>query len=70
MICFVNESERMIWELHIVTFIGISFGHCHVTFPYKEILSFVATCHVTFPYMERLSFFGRFVQKKVSCFSD
>ena len=47
------------------------FGHCHVTFPYKEIISFFGHCHVTFPYMEPLSFFGRFVQKViVSCFSD
>ena len=28
-------------------------------------------CHVTFPYMEPLSFHGRFVQKvRLSCFSD
>ena len=42
-----------------------------MTCPYKEILSFLGHCHLTFPYMEPLSFFGRFVQKvKVSCFSD
>ena len=47
------------------------FGHCHVTFPYKEILSFFGHCHVTFPYMELLSSIGRFAQKViVSCFSD
>ena len=47
------------------------FGHCHVKFPYKEIVSFFGHCHVTFPNMEPLSFFGRFVQKvKVSYFSD
>ena len=50
-------------ELHFVTFIRISFGHCHVTFPYKEILSFFGHCHVTFPYMEPLSFFGMCVKK-------
>ena len=39
--------------------------------PYKEIVSFFGHCHLTHPYMERLSFFGRFVQKvKVSNFSD
>ena len=37
-------------------------SHCHVTFPYKEILSFVGHCHVTFPNMKPLSFFGTFVQ--------
>ena len=61
----------MILELHFVTYIRIVFGHCHVTFPYKEILSLFGHCHVTFPYMEPLSFFGRFVQKvNVSCFSE
>ena len=47
------------------------FGHCHVTFPLKEILSFFGyRQEATFPYMETLSFFGRFVQKViVSCFS-
>ena len=61
----------MILELHIVTYIRIFFGHCHVTFPYKEILSFFGPCHVTFPYKEPLSYSGRFVQKViVSCFSD
>ena len=39
--------------------------------PYKEILSFVGHCLVTFPNVELLSFFVRFVQKViVSCFSD
>ena len=48
----------------------MSFGHCHVTCPYKEILSLFGHCHLTFPYMEPLSFFGSFVQKvKVSNFS-
>ena len=61
----------MILELHSVTYIGICFGHCHVTFPYKEILSFFGPCHVTFPYMELLSFFRRFVQKVIApCISD
>ena len=47
------------------------FGHCHVTFPYREILSFFGLCHVTFPYMDPLCFFGRLRQKViVSCFSD
>ena len=47
------------------------FGHCHVTFPCKEILYFFSHCHVTFPYMEPLSFFGKFVQKVIaSCFSE
>ena len=61
----------MILELHFVTCLRMFFGHCHVTFPYKEIPSFFGPCHVTFPYMEPLSFFGRFVQKiKESYFSD
>ena len=59
------------FELHFVSYIRISFNHCHVTFPNKEILSFFGHCHVTFLYIEPLSFFGRIVQKiKVSCFSD
>ena len=38
---------------------------------YKEILSFFGHCHVTFPYTEPLSFFGRFLQKVIfSCSSD
>ena len=61
----------MILALHFVTYIRMFFGHCHVTFPYKEIRSFSGPCHVTFPYMEPLPFFGRFVQKViVSCFSE
>ena len=61
----------MTLELHFVTYIRMFFGHCDVTFPYKEIPSFFCHCHVTFPYMEPLSSFGRFVQKvKVSYFSD
>ena len=61
----------MILELHFVTSIRNFSGHCHVIFPYKEIISFFSCCHVTFPYMELLSFFSRFVQKViVSCFSD
>ena len=51
------------FELHFVTYIRISFDHCHVTFPYKEIFSFFGHCQVTFLYMEPLSFFGRIVQK-------
>ena len=61
-----NDFKR-----HFVTYIRIYFGHCHVTCPYKEILSFFGHCHLTFPFMEPVSFFGRFVQKiKVSCLSD
>ena len=57
--------------LHFVTYIRIASGHCHVRFPYKEILSFVGHCHVRFPNMEPLSHFGRFVHKvKLSCFSE
>ena len=49
----------------------IFFGHCRVTFPYKEIFSFFGPCHVTVPYMEPLFFFSRFVQKVIlSCFSE
>ena len=33
-----------------------------MTCPYKEILSFFGHCHVTFPYMEPLSFCGRFAK--------
>ena len=39
-----------------MTYIRINFGHCHVTFPLKEILSFFGPCHVAFPYTEPLSF--------------
>ena len=39
------------------------FDHCHVTFSDKENLSFFGHCHETFPYKEPLSFFGKFVQK-------
>ena len=47
------------------------YGHCHVTFPYQEFLTFFGHCQVTFPYKEPLSFFGRCVQKViVTCFSD
>ena len=61
-VTLVNGSQRIILEPLFVTYIHIFFGHCHVTFPYKEILSFVCHCHVTFPFMEPLSFSGRFVQ--------
>ena len=56
----------MILKLLFVTYIRTFFGHCHVTFPYKEILSFVGHCLVTFPYLEPLSFFGRFCTKRNS----
>ena len=59
----------MILELQFVTYIRFVFGHCHVTFPYKQILSLFGHCHVPSPYEEPLSFFGRFVQKVVICFS-
>ena len=55
----------MILELHFGTYIRIFFGHCHVTIPYKEMLSFFSHCHMTFSYTETLSFFGRFVQKVI-----
>ena len=55
----------MILGLNFVTYLGIFFGHCHVTFPYMEILPFFDPCHVTFPYMEPLYFFGTFVQKVI-----
>ena len=69
---YVSEGKlKNDFELHFNTYIRISFDHCHVTCPYKEILSFFGHCHLTFPYMEPVSFFGRFVQKViVSCFSD
>ena len=68
---FCERKLNNDFELHFVTYIRIPFDHCHVTFPYKEILSFFGLCHVTFPYMEPLSFLGRFVQKLIlSCFSD
>ena len=61
----------MTLELGFVNFIRVFFDHCHVTFPYKEIVSYYAHCHVTCPYMEPLSFFGRFVPVLVvSCFLD
>ena len=46
------------FELHSVTYVRTFFGHCHVIFPYKEILSFFGHCHVTFPYMEPLFLVG------------
>ena len=62
---FLKECLRMILELHIF------FGPCHVTFPYKENLSFFVHCHVTLQYMGPLSSLGRFVQKVIaSCFYD
>ena len=39
-----------------------------MTFPYKEILCFFGHCHVTSPYMEPLSFFGRLVHKVIVFF--
>ena len=61
----------MIHELETIAFIRFFFGHCHVAFSFKEILSFFGHCHVTFPYMEPFSFFGGFVQKVLGfCFSD
>ena len=60
----------MILELLFVTYIRIFYGHCHVTFPYKEILSYFSDCHVTVPYTDLHSFCVWFVQKVlVSCFS-
>ena len=45
----------MILELYFVTYIRMFFGHCHVTFPY----------------IDSLSFFNKLVQKViVSCFSE
>ena len=45
----------MLLKLHFVTYIRIFFGHCHVSFPYKEPHSFP----------------GSFVQNViVPCFSD
>ena len=70
-ICFCGKKLKNVFELLFVTYIRISFSHCHVTFPYKDILSLFGHCCVIFPYLEPLSFFGRFVQKViVSCFSD
>ena len=65
MICFCERNLKNDFELPFVTYIRIPFGHCHVSFPFKEILSFFGHCHVTFPYMELLSFFGRFEQKVI-----
>ena len=59
----------MVLELRFVTYIRICFGHCHVTFLYKEILSLLGLCHVTFPCMQPRCIFARSVQKViVSCF--
>ena len=61
----------MLLQLQFVTYIRITFGHCRVTFPNKEILCFSGHCYVICLYMEPLSFFGRFVPKVlVSFFSD
>ena len=68
---FCERKVKIDFEVPFVTYIRISFGHRHVTFPYKEIISFFRHCHETLPYMQPLSFFGRFVQKVIeSCFSD
>ena len=59
----------MILELLFVTFICIYFGHCHVRFPYEEILSFVGHCHVTFPYIKVISILGNSLcNSKICCF--
>ena len=61
----------MTLQLQFFAYIRNFFGHCHLTLPYKVILSLFGHCHLTFPYKEPLSFFGRFVQKLIiSCFSD
>ena len=65
---FCERKLKKDFELHFVTYIRISFDHCHVTFPYKEILSFFGHCHVKFSLMEPLSFSSRFVQKKYLVF--
>ena len=62
---FCERKLKNDFELPFVTYIHISFGHCHVNFQYKEILSFFGHCQETFPYMEPLSFSGRFVQKLI-----
>ena len=59
----------MILELLFITYIRIFFGHCHVTFPYKEILSFVGYCHVTFPYKYVFFILGNSLcSSKICCF--
>ena len=59
----------MILELLFVTYKRIFFGHCHVTFPYKEIHSFVGHCHVAFPYMLLFSILGNSLcNSKTCCF--
>ena len=61
----------MILELQFVFCTRFFFNHCHVIFPYKDILNHFAPCHVTFSDMGPLSIFDRFVQKVVAnCFSD
>ena len=44
--------------LDTVVFIRLSFGHCDVIFPYKEIHSLSGHCHLTLPYEDFQSFFG------------
>ena len=61
----------MILELQFVIDTRTFFGHCHVTLPYKEILSIFGHCHVTFPCMELFLFsLGSCKKVKVFCFSD
>ena len=48
----------MILELETVAFIGFCFGHCQLTFPYKEIQSFFCQGHLTFLYKEVQYFCG------------
>ena len=52
-----------------MTYIRIFSGHCQVTLPYKEMLSFFAHCHVTFPYMSVFSILGNSLSNpKICCF--
>ena len=71
LICFCDRKLKKDFGAAFCYIYTHFFGHCHVTFSYKEMLSFFGSCHVTFPNMELLPFFGRFVQKVIeSCFSE
>ena len=68
--CSCEATLELILELQFVTYIRIFPGHCHMKFPYNEILFFFGHCHVTFSYMELLSFFVRFVPKLEVFFTE
>ena len=61
----------MLLELQFVTYIRIFLAIVTGDLQKRTLCPFFGHCHVTFPNKDTLSFFARFVQKVVlSCFSD